>query len=96
MLLVLLASFKPIFQQIRLLQVAKICWRKSVEISYTFLQQNLFVLRVLPTQGKPVLQEVTELPCMAWLPRNFIQSKLSIRATCNNLICCKIGLIPEW
>ena len=59
MLLVLLASFKPIFQQIGLLQVAKICWRKSVEISSTFLQQNLFMLRVLPTQGKPVLQEVT-------------------------------------
>ena len=38
---------------------------QKVASSSTFLQQNLFVLRVLPTQGKPVLQEVTELPCMA-------------------------------
>ena len=32
------------------------------------------------------------LPCMAWLPRNVIQSEVSIHATCSNLICCKTGL----
>ena len=66
---------------------------KSVEISSTFLQQNLFMLRILPVQGKPVLQEVTYFPCMVCLPRNFIQSKVSIHATCNDLICCKTGLM---
>ena len=29
---------------------------------------------------------------MAWLPRNFIQSDVSIHVTCNNLIYCKSGL----
>ena len=29
---------------------------------------------------------------MAWLPRNFIQSEVSIHVTCNNLICCKSAL----
>ena len=43
------------------------------------------MLRVLPAQGKLVLQQVT------WLPRNFIQSEVSIHATCNNLICGKTG-----
>ena len=29
---------------------------------------------------------------MAWLPRNFIQSEVSIHVTCSNLICRKSGL----
>jgi len=31
-------------------------------------------------------------PCIARLPRNFIQWNVSIHATCNNLVCCKTGL----
>ena len=42
--------------------------------------------------GKPVLQQVTQVLGMAWLPRNFIQSDVSIHTTCNNLIYCKEGL----
>ena len=39
------------------------------------------------------MQQVTYLKCMAWLPRNFIQSEVSIHTTRNNLIqCCKTGL----
>ena len=34
---------------------------------------------------KLVLQLVTQLACMTWLPRNFLQSEVSIQATCNNL-----------
>ena len=47
------------------------------------------MLRVLPAQGKLVLQQVTPLTCMTWLRCNFIQSEVSIDATWNNLICCK-------
>ena len=36
----------------------------------------------LPTQGKLVFQQVTQLPYMALLPRNFIQSEVSIHTTC--------------
>ena len=57
------------------------------------MQQNLYMLRILPAQGKLVLQQVTYLKCKAWLPRNFIQSEVSIHTTCDNLIqCCKTGL----
>ena len=37
-------------------------------------------------------RQVIEFPCMAWLPRNFIQSEVCIHVTCNNLIYCKSGL----
>ena len=37
-------------------------------------------------------RQVIEFLCMAWLPRNFIQSDVSIHVTCNNLIYCKSGL----
>ena len=50
------------------------------------------MLRVLQGQGKLVLQQVTYLSCMGWLPRNFIQSEVSIDATHNHLKCCKTGL----
>ena len=50
------------------------------------------MLRLLPAQGKLVLQQLTKLPCTAWLPRNFIQSEISILTTGNNLICCETGL----
>jgi len=35
------------------------------EGSFYFLKQNLFMLRVVPIQGKLVLQQVTSLTCMA-------------------------------
>ena len=44
------------------------------------------MLRVLPAQGKLVLQQVKLLPC------NFIQSGVSTHATLSNLISCKTGL----
>ena len=51
-----------------------------------FLQYNLYVLRVLPTQDELLLQRVTQRPFMAWFPRNFMQSEVSIHAISNNLI----------
>ena len=51
-----------------------------------FLQYNLYVLRVLPTQGELLLQRVTQLPLMAWFPRNLMQSEVSIHAISNHLI----------
>ena len=33
---------------------------------------------------------------MTWLPHNFIQSEVSIHATCNNLVCCKTSLNVTW
>ena len=52
----------------------------------------MYMLRVLPAQCKLVLQQVMYLQCIAWLPRTFIQSEVSIYTTCKNLICCKTGL----
>ena len=82
-----LATFKPVWQQIRLLQAVV---RKFVIESRDW--ENLYMLRVFPAQGKLVLQQVTSLPCTAWLPPNVIQSKVSAHAKCNNLIWCKTGL----
>ena len=31
-------------------------------------------------------------PCIVWLPPKLIQSEVSIRVICNNLVCCKTGL----
>ena len=56
-----------VLQQIRLFQVAKSV-AESRELFY-FSQQSLYMLRVLPAQGKLVLQQVTLLPC------NFIQPR---------------------
>ena len=50
------------------------------------------MLRVLLAQDKLCLQQVTQPLCMASLPRNPIQSKVSIHATCSNLIYCKTDL----
>ena len=41
------------------------------------------MLRALPAKGKLVLKQVTYLSCMASLPHYFIQSEVSIRATCS-------------
>ena len=73
---------KPPLQQIRFKQVAKKLLQK-LQRSSTFCIKSVNVARLLPTQGKLVLQKVTELMCMASLPRNFIQSGVSIYATCN-------------
>ena len=51
------------------------------------------MLQDLPAQGKPVLQQVGHSWVYLWLPRNFSQSEVVIRATCNSLICYKTGLI---
>ena len=40
------------------------------------LLQTLYMLPVLPAQGKLVLLQVMSIQCMAWLPRNFIQSEV--------------------
>ena len=65
---------------------------ESTWVYFYLLQQNLYMLRLLPAQGKLVLQQLTKLPCTAWFPRNFIQSEISILSTGNNLICCETGL----
>ena len=65
---------------------------ESTWVYFYLLQQNLYMLRLLPAQGKLVLQQLTKLPCTAWFPRNFIQSEISILTTGNNLICCETGL----
>ena len=44
------------------------------------------MLRVLLAQGKLVLQQVTYIPCMALLPRNFIQSEVSIHTACSKRV----------
>ena len=56
------------------------CSRLRKVVAETFCNK-IYMLWVLPTQ----------LPCMAWLPfpRNFIQSEVSIYATCNNLIVAR-------
>ena len=55
----LLTISKPVLQKIRLLQVAKICCRKYRVVLLQKLRQNLYMLRVLPAQGKLVPQHVT-------------------------------------
>ena len=71
------------------------CWlRKVVAESidqFYLLQKNLYILRILPAQGKCAWQKVKKRPSIAWLPRNFNQSEVSIHATSKNLICCKTG-----
>ena len=51
---------------------------QKVESSSTFCNKPLHMLRVLPTHGKLVLQQVKQLPRMVWLPHNLIQSEVSI------------------
>ena len=72
---------KPVLQQFRLLQVAKSCCR--VGSSSTFYSKTC-VCGALYRDVNP--------SCMAWLPRNSIQSQDSIHAASNNLMCCETGL----
>ena len=85
------SHIKLVLQQISLLLVAKSCCRKY-RLVLLFAAKSVHHLRVLPAQGKLVWQKVKKLPCIAWLPRNFNQSEVSIHATCKNLICRKTGL----
>ena len=63
---------------------------QKVESSSIFCNKIwLYLLRFSPTLGKLVLQQGMLILCMVWVPRKFIQLKVCIHATCNNLICCK-------
>ena len=54
----LLPKLEPVLQQIRLLEVAKSSSVAESREKLYFLQQTRFMLRVLQTQGKLVLQQV--------------------------------------
>ena len=54
-------------------------WQK-VDSSFLFCN-SVHMLRVLPAQGKLVLQQVTQPLCMTWVPCIFIQPEASIHAT---------------
>ena len=54
-------------------------WQK-VDSSSLFCN-SVHMLRVLPAQGKLVLQQVTQPPCTTWVPPNCIQPEVSIHAT---------------
>ena len=56
--------------------MAKSCNKKK-RVALLFAVKTVH-LRVLLAQGKLVLKQVTQLPCMALLPRNYIQSEVSI------------------
>ena len=55
-------------------------WQK-VDSSSLFCNDVPHMLRVLTAQGKLVLQQVTQPPCMTWVPCIFIQPEVSIYAT---------------
>ena len=55
-------------------------WQK-VDSSSLFCNNVPHMLRVLTAQGKLVLQQVTQPPCMTWVPCIFIQPEVSIYTT---------------
>ena len=62
------------------------------------LPRNLYMLHVLPAQGKLVLLQVTSIQCMAWLPRNFIQSEVRtniIWICLSSLRCCTKPILRD-
>ena len=80
MLRVLLPTFKPILKQIRMLQVAKICCRKY-RIVLLFATKLVHVARFTgPGQTCLAASDVTPVYGVT-----FIQSEVSIHATCSNL-----------
>ena len=60
MLRILPPTFKPVLQQMRLRKLVA----ETREYFYS-LQQNLYMSRVLPAQGKLVLPQVTQIRCKA-------------------------------
>ena len=60
---------------------------QTVESSSTFCNK----IRACCGFNRPQAPDKLVL-CMAWLPRNFIQSEDTIHGTCINLICCTTGL----
>ena len=84
---VLPPTFKPFLQQIKLSQVAQNCCRKS-KVVLLFATKSVHVARFTdPTRTCFTASEVIPI-----IPRNFIQSVVSIQATCHNRICSKTGL----
>ena len=67
---------------------------QQAENSSTFTQQNLYMLLVLPAQGKLVLQHSYVIPMYGVIPALFypIRSPHSRDRPVGNLICCKTGL----
>ena len=81
MLHVLPPTSQSCFATIRFLQVVSSCCSKQ-RVVLLFATKSVQVARFTgPRQT-----------FMARLPRYFIQSEVSIHATCNNLVCCKTGL----
>ena len=60
MLRILPPTFKPVLQQMRFRKLVA----ETREYFYC-LQQNLYMSRVLPAQGKLVLPQVTQIRCKA-------------------------------
>ena len=80
---------KLVLQQISLLLVAKSCCRKYRSVLLIAKKSVHFTHFTSPRQMS--WQKVKKRPSIAWLPRNFNQSEVSIHATSKNLICCKTG-----
>ena len=84
--------------------IFKVIWRARIFFNLTFpCASKFFVLRPPPprpsliflrvrSQAKRGLQQVRWCPCIVWLPPKLIQSEVSIRVICNNLVCWKTGL----
>ena len=79
---------QTVLQQIRSYRLRKVVAESREE--FYFLQRNVYILCVLLAQGQQTWHNLT--PCMAWIQRNFIQSGVSVHATCDKLICCKASL----
>ena len=62
-----------------LMAILTFCLKHVLEHCYKTSSTAMYMLRILASDVPP---------CMVWLARYFIQSEISIHATCNNLICC--------
>ena len=79
-----------VLQQLSCYRLRKVV-AESTKQSF-FWQQILYMLPRFSGPRQTCFRQVIEFPCIAWLPRNFIQSEVCIHVTCNNLIYCKSGL----
>ena len=80
-----------VLQQLSCYRLRKVV-AESRKQSFFFWQQILYLLPRFSGPRQTCFRQVIEFPCIAWLPRNFIQSEVCIHVTCNNLIYCKSGL----
>ena len=92
---------EPVLQQIRLLQLVVAENREQfyllqqnlyiLRVFQSLVPRVLYFLRRVRTlersfnRGKSFWNYVMQISCMKWLPRRFVQSKVNIHATFNNL-----------